>query len=295
MAKKKEKTKAKQYRNDISLRFGIVFLIFGILLLCVEKTDFLAGFTKPYDIYDVDAQDIKKGTLVTGDIYAVLDTFGTLETTHTKNGAVTSRSYHYFYIIPVFDDDNTYYIAVKVSSDDRTAFENIADDTWDYLYGYTDYFTDREYELTGTVSKLDDEAYEYMCEWFEEAEWFEDDDDIEKYVWPVMIEPKKISSVRFLSFLCLGLMIAGVALIVVYIRGGLKRSKKNKAETQTAENYDGYINIAGIRYLKSDFDTVNSQILAGDMESAVMGIRDRTGMGAEEARNIADNWNIYYN
>lgn len=292
----KGKTNAKKEKNELLLRFGIVFLIFGILTICVRKTDVLAGFTKPYDIYDVDAQDIKKGTMVTGDIYAVLDTFGTLETTHTRNGSVTSRSYHYFYIIPVFDDDNTYYIAVKVSSDDRKAFENIADDTWDYLYGNTDYFTDREYELAGTVSKLDDEAYEYMVEWFEEAEWFEDDDDIEKYVWPIMIEPQKLSTVRTFSFVCIGLIIVGVLMIVLYVRGGMQKSKKTKDEgTAPAGNYDGYINIAGIRYLKSDFDAVNSQILAGDIESAVMGIRDRTGMGAEEARNIVDNWNIYYN
>lgn len=276
---------------------GLICLIIGIVLVVALRKDMKAGFMKPYDIYaeDADAKDIKKGDAVSTEIYAVLDTFGTLETTRKTNGAVTSRSYSYFYIIPVFDEYETYYIAVKVSSDDRSVFERIADDTWDFLNGERDDFTKTPFAYSGNINKLSDEAYDYMLEWFQDANWFgtTDLDEIKEYVWPLCLEPLSFSTVRVMGIIAILLIVIGAALFVLYFVTGKKR-KEEQAQGASGTGYDGTINIAGVKYMKSDFASVNDYIMAGDIENAVKAVRDRTALSEEEARTIIDNWSIYY-
>ena len=143
---------------------AMVILLFGVMTLIANKENIKSAFTGTYDIYDVDASDIKIGDGIKTDIYAVLDTFGTLETTtkNSKTGNVTGKTYHYYYIIPVFEGDDTYYMAVKVSSDDKPEFDRIADDTWSYLVDDTDSFTDDEFAATGNIQKLERLAQEFF-------------------------------------------------------------------------------------------------------------------------------------
>lgn len=303
------KTKQKSARNELFLKLGIGFLIIGVLFIWLNKDDFRAGFMKPYDIYaeDADANEFKVGDAVSTEIYAVLDNFGTLETTHTKNGAVTSRSYSYYYIIPVFDEYETYYIALKSSADDKSTYDDICDDTWDYLQGYTDDFTSYPYEITGSIHKLDDEAYGYLVDWFVESEWLgtTDEDDIKEYVWPMCIEKRSMSVVRTFNIIGIAGIVLGVLFFVFYFMGfSVKKNKVSAAptgdaaavtgETQPA-SYDSDIVINGVKYMRSDFEIVNEKIQAGDIDGAVSAVRDRTGYGEEEAKEVVNNWGKYYN
>lgn len=113
----------------ISVAF--VFIIFGLAILIGGRNDIKSAFMKPYDIYDVNYDEIKVGDAVKTEIYAALDTYGTLETTrkNSKTGNVTGRTYSYFYIIPVYDDYDTYYMSIKVEHDDKDLFEDICNST----------------------------------------------------------------------------------------------------------------------------------------------------------------------
>lgn len=300
MAKKKNNATGK---SDALLKAGLLLVIVGILLVYNFRKDIKSCFMKPYDIYEVDAGEIKAGDAVVTNLDLLLDSFGTLETTHTKNGAVTGRSYSYFYIVPVFDDYDTYYIAVKVPQKYEDEFDDIVDATWDLLVGDTDELTDSPFEFAGNVQKLEDEGYEYMLEWFEDYDWFETDDrtEIEKYVLPLCLEIKDLSRTRIICIAAIAAIVLGIVLLVLSVRSSANGLKKKKADSQSepaAENggsYDGYIDIAGGRYMKSDFEVVNASIEQGNIEQAVTEIRDRTGLDADEARKIADNWHNYYN
>lgn len=325
---------------------AMVILLFGVMTLIANKENIKSAFTGTYDIYDVDASDIKIGDGIKTDIYAVLDTFGTLETTtkNSKTGNVTGKTYHYYYIIPVFEGDDTYYMAVKVSSDDKPEFDRIADDTWSYLVDDTDSFTDDEFAATGNIQKLDGEGYEYMVEWFEDMEWFDssDRDDFEEYLLPICLEIKDLKSAGMMVYAGIGLIILGILIIVIhFVR---KANRKKKAEAQQAAYNSGYaaaqngatagrdnnagdmpqtdssapVNnagsasnqayaantsysngaecafIGGMKVLKADMDRINSLVAAGDAVSAIKELRDITGIGINEAKDIIDNWGNYY-
>lgn len=325
---------------------AMVILLFGVMTLIANKENIKSAFTGTYDIYDVDASDIKIGDGIKTDIYAVLDTFGTLETTtkNSKTGNVTGKTYHYYYIIPVFEGDDTYYMAVKVSSHDKPEFDRIADDTWSYLVDDKDSFTDDEFAATGNIQKLDDKGYEYMVEWFEDMEWFDssDRDDFEEYLLPICLEIKDLKSAGMMVYAGIGLIVLGILIIVIhFVR---KSNKKKKAEAQQAAYNSGYaaaqngatagrdnnaadmpqtdssapVNnagsasnqayaanisysngaecafIGGMKVLKADMDRINSLVAAGDAVSAIKELRDITGIGINEAKDIIDNWGNYY-
>lgn len=324
-----KKVKSKNQGTWLSVAF--VLIVFGIMMLVSGRENIKSAFTGAYDIYDVDAKDIKIGDGIKTSIYAVLDTYGTLETTtkNSKTGNVTGRTYHYYYIIPVFneDDDDTYFMSVKVSSDDKKAFDRIADDTWDVLLGDADYFTDVEFAAEGNIQKLDDEGYEYMVEWFEDMEWFDstDRDDFEQYLLPICLELKDLKTTSIMVYASMGVILLGVLVIVIHFARKSNKKKKEAAEqaafnngyaaastdntgsnagtvqagtaqtdtTSYANGVDSVL-IAGSRIPKADADRINGYVAAGDEITAIREFRDITGLGVNEAKEIIDNWGNYY-
>lgn len=290
----------------ISVAF--VFIIFGLAILIGGRNDIKSAFMKPYDIYDVNYDEIKVGDAVKTEIYAALDTYGTLETTrkNSKTGNVTGRTYSYFYIIPVYDDYDTYYMSIKVEHDDKDLFEDICNSTWDVIqYGDAGYYTDVPYEFEGNVQKLDDEAYKYMKEWFEEAGF--DDDEIDEYVLPICLEVCVLSNIRILTIAGIAAVVIGILLFVLYFVLASKRKKK-AAETVASSSYaeaaqavqsqtasTDYVEIAGAKFTQEELDLINALIASGSITDAIREVRDRTGLGINEAKDIVDNWGNYYN
>lgn len=320
---------------------AITLILFGGMFLFANKENIKSAFTGAYDIYDedVNASDIKIGDGIRTDIYAALDNFGTLETTtkNSKTGNVTGKTYHYYYIIPVFEGEETRYMAVKVSSGDRKAFDKIVDDTWDYLAGDADYFTDNEFAAEGNIQKLDGQAYEYFVEWFEEAEWFDttDRDEIEEYLVPICLELKELRSTSIMVYVSMGIIALGILIIVIHFVRKSNNKKKEAAEqaaynngfsaaqngeaagnnaatagntadtanhasagtyTETASYGNGteYTVIGGAKLPKADMDRINGYVAAGDSVTAIRELRDMTGLGIAEAKDIIDNWGSYY-
>lgn len=323
------------------LSVALVLILFGGMFLFSNKENIKSAFTSAYDIYDedVNVSDIKIGDGIKTDIYAALDNFGTLETTtkNSKTGNVTGKTYHYYYIIPVFEGDETLYMAVKVGSDDKKAFDKIVDDTWDYLTDAADYFTDNEFAAEGNIQKLDGQAYEYFVDWFEEAEWFDttDRDEIEEYLVPICLELKDLKSTSIMVYVSMGVIALGVLIIVIHFVRKSGRKKKLAAEqaaynsgfaaaqngaaagnnaataentanatnqapvntyTETASYSNGaeYTVIGGTKLPKADMDRINGYVAAGDSVTAIKELRDITGLGIAEAKDIIDNWGNYY-
>lgn len=332
--------------NNQGTWFSVAFvlILFGAMFLFSNKENIKSAFTGTYDIYDVDASDIKIGDGVKTDIYAVLDTFGTLETTtkNSKTGNVTGKTYHYYYIIPVFDGDETKYMAVKVSESDKKAFDRISDDTWAYLLDEADDFTDEEFAAVGNIQKLDGQGYEYFVEWFEDMEWFDttDRDEIEEYLLPICLEIKDLKTTNLMVYASMGVILIGILVIVIHFVRKSSKKKKEAAEqaaynsgfaaaqngaaagndtytgsaqsdnanvsgaqnvaqgtyTDSASYSNGteYTVIGGTKLPKADMDRINGYVVSGDSITAIKELRDITGLGINEAKDIIDNWGSYY-
>lgn len=280
----------------ISVAF--VFIIFGLAILIGGRNDIKSAFMKPYDIYDVSYDEIKVGDAVKTEIDVAFDTYATLETTrkNSKTGNVTGRTYSYYYIIPVSDGYDSYYMSVKVNQDDKDLFDDICEST---LNGY---YADVPYEFEGNVQKLDDEAYKYMKEWFEEVGF--GNDEIDEYVLPICLESCVLSNVRMLTIGGIIAVVIGVFLFALYFVLASKKKKK-AAEAVASSSYaeaapaqaasTNYVEMAGAKFTREELDQINALVVSGSLTDAIREVRDRTGLGLNEAKDIVDNWGNYYN
>ncbi len=283
----------------ISVAF--VFMIFGLAILIGGRNDIKSAFMKPYDIYDVSYDEIKVGDAVKTEIDVAFDTYATLETTrkNSKTGNVTGRTYSYYYIIPVSDGYDSYYMSVKVNQDDKDLFDDICEST---LNGY---YADVPYEFEGNVQKLDDEAYKYMKEWFEEVGF--GNDEIDEYVLPICLESCVLSNVRMLTIGGIIAVVIGVFLFALYFVLASKKKKK-AAEAVASSSYaeaaqaapaqaasTNYVEMAGAKFTREELDQINALVVSGSLTDAIREVRDRTGLGLNEAKDIVDNWGNYYN
>lgn len=267
---------------------AIVFAVISAIVIGVSGLDSFASFKKPVDLYadDTDVTKLGRTDAVEADIYAVLDCFATETTTTKRNGAVTGKSKDYYYIVPAFKGDETYYIGVKSNSDDQRSYDKIADLTWAWLSGESSDFGEQSIHIEGCLKKMDKELLGYMKEWFEESEWFESEAEMEKYVLPVCLETVRFGTVKIMFLVGVGVFIVCAILIITGIISERKDSKKAKQQTHVVIN--------GVSYPKSTFDHVNRCILNKEKIFAVQELRDITGLDLEEAQKIIDNWTQYY-
>lgn len=281
--------------------FAGVFLIFGIVMVLFSWDTILYSFQEPIDIYE-DGYDFAKegkGGHIDTTLYASLDVAASLTTTTTRRGSTVSSSTNYYYIIPVFTEKGEeYFVCVEVSESDRSKYEALADATWDYLLDETAEDVNHPgIKFTGTVKKLDDEVYEYMKDWFREAEWFESDADINERVLPLVLEELNFENRN-------GLLIADVvlfALAIVFFILGKKRDKKLeeqeeafRQQVQVVNNDEVYINLPMGSYPRSELERVEAFLSANNKVQAIAAFRDITGCGLAEAKEVVDNWYKYY-
>lgn len=273
--------------KNVLIRFGFVCLVFAGMLGYTGWQEMLIAFSKPVDInvdYPEDYDDIKA---VETEIDILLDTFAEEETT-TKNdsGAITSRDYDYYYVMPVFTEEDTYYVAVKIDSEDSGAYDDIVDATWDYLYGITYELESESVHFQGGFFKMEDELYKYFEQWFEEEEFFESDEEMEKYLLPLVLEPFKYSNVRIMAYVMIGLVVLGIVLLLLAFRVG-KKQKKN-APTSSV------ININGVNYPTSNFENVNKLVVKKKTKKAIKELQMITGLDEASATDVINKWSMYW-
>lgn len=167
--------------RNVLARLGGTLIIMAIIFGVIAGEDIVASFQKPVDInaepYPEDYNDIKA---VDTEFDMILDIFCEEEITNkTSSGTVTSKKYVYYYIVPVFTEDDVYYVGVKVDKEKSAPYEKVADSTWAYLCYETETL-DEKVAFTGAFTEMDDELYDYFVDWFEEAEFFESEAEMEK-------------------------------------------------------------------------------------------------------------------
>ncbi|MBQ3513172.1 MAG: hypothetical protein IJA32_05150 [Lachnospiraceae bacterium] len=288
-------------KSNYFTNFAGVFLIFAIVMIVATWDTIYYSFQEPVDIYEegYDFVEAGKGGHIDTTLFASLDAAASLTTTTTRRGRTTSSSTDYYYIVPVYDaDDNEYYVCVEVSEHDKSQYEALVDATWDYLSDETaEEIEHPGIKFTGTAKKLDSEVYEYMKDWFEEAEWFASDADIDEYVLQISLEERNFAGRN-------GMIIAIVVLIglsVLFFVLGKKRDKKIeeqdeafRQQVQVVNNNEVYINLPMGSYPRSQLARVDSFLSSNEKVQAIAALRDITGCELAEAKEIVDNWFKYY-
>lgn len=269
-------------------RIAFVGILFVVIFGVVAYKDVLVAFSEPVDIvedYPETEEEIKSIKAVKTELDMVLGVFAEEETTTTnKYGAVTNRRYDYYYVVPVFTETETYYVGVKVSSTKSVEYDKVCEATWAYLYGETEELKTVEFE--GGFYKMEDEAFKYFKEWFEDNEWL-DEKDIKKYVLPLMLEPIKLSTTRKLTFVFVGVLALCIFLLVLSFR-------KGKEKTQSVTPQKAVITINDINYPTSNFEKVNKLIEKGKKDKAVKELMEVTGISETAANAVILDWYAYW-
>lgn len=270
------------------LTAGAIIGAFCAIILLANAKDGIKTIRPIVDLYaeNTDITELSTSQAVEAEIYMTLDYFATETTTRTRDGNVVSRDNDYYFIIPAFSGDDAYFIGIRVDGSDYSTFSSISDETYDYLMGYADDFGMTTTTTEGGLAKLDDEMYQYMVEWFEEAQWFENDADIDKYVLPLYIDPFRVNLVRTMFIIGVLGTILGVVCLILLIMANKK--EKTQAKEQTV------VVIAGMSYPKATFSRVNQFLAQRETVFAMQELRNITGIGPEEAKEVLDHWSNYY-
>lgn len=272
--------------KSVLVRFGLMFLLFAGIIGFVSWEEIIISFSEPVDIYEDLPKDFNDVKAVETELYVLMDVFASEQTT-TKNrsGHITSTDYDYYYVLPVFTEEETYYAAVKVDSEKSKPYDKLTDLTWSYLNGEVEMLGSKTIEFQGGFVKMEDDLYEYFEEWFEEEQFFESDAEMEKYLLPLVLEPIVYENVRILTYVMVGLIVVGGLMVFFGLRKG-KIKYKPSAHPMIAIN--------GVNYPSSNFESVNKLVTKGDKVKAAKELQKITGIEADESTFVIDRWEEYW-
>lgn len=271
--------------KSVLIRFGLVLVVLSIVFGYGTSKSWTAAFSKPVDInaepYPKDYNDI---VAVDTELDMIVDIFAEEEITEeTDSGAVLSRKYIYYYIVPVFTEDDVFYVGVKVDKEDSKPYDKVADSTWAYLNYETDTL-DEKVAFTGRFSEMDEELYEYFEDWFVETEFFESEAEMKEHILPLVLEPMSLGGGKVNLIVSIVMFIAGAAMLFFAFRSG----------KQAAAATNPIITVGGISYPSSNFNSVNKMVKKGETANAVKELQRLTGAAPEEAASVVSNWRQHW-
>lgn len=260
-------------------------IFFAGVFFVIDFKNIVIAFNKPVDIYVDYPDDYNDVKAVKTEIDMILDRFATEETTTEQNGAITDRKYDYYYVVPVYtadEEDDVYFVGVKVSSEDKKDYEKVCDATWSYLYGETDTLETIEFE--GGFKKMEEDCYKYFVEWFEDNEEIGlDKDDIDKYVLPLVLESVNLESTKKAAFILSGVILAGIVILVLCFR-------KGKEKEPEVEKYKRVIEVNGKKLHISEYQKVNKFVEKGNKEKAAKALMKIVEISEADANAAIADW-----
>lgn len=128
---------------------------------------------------------------------------------------------------------------------------------------------------------MDEECYEHFENWFEENEWFEDKDDMEKYVLPLVLVSVNLEATKKSTFVLAG-VIAVCTLIMVLCC--------HKGKEPEVEKYKRVTELNGKRYRVTELRKVHKMVERGKKDKAVQELMKVTGLSEADANAAIMDW-----
>lgn len=155
-------------------------------------------------------------------------------------------------------------------------------------------------DFSGTINELDDEIYDLMVEWFEDAEIYESDADLKAHVLPLCLTTMNFdASTGYIIANVVLLVLAIISWALFFIGRSKQKARIANAHAQTMAQFPGqnpedFVVINGVSYPKSSMAHINSYVNNMEKVVAIKELRDITGLELAEAKNVIENWNKYY-
>lgn len=150
--------------------FGLVMLMAAVYPFVENGAYYFGGKAK--DLYEVIEEDSfykNEGKYVYADIDAIVDKYA--ETTHSVN-------FYHHYIAFLFDNS---FMSISLPSKNLSDADRIIEETWEYMNGESDSFTDDQLHIEGTLTKLTGDAYRYYSDVLNEFGITDDNYEIRYY------------------------------------------------------------------------------------------------------------------
>ena len=263
--------------KNFLFKLGSGLIVGAIIFGFVSWKDMVAAFSEPVDIsvdYPDSYDDVKA---VDTDIYELDGIFAEEEVTSDS-----SKSIYYYYVMPVYtaDEDEAYYVGLKVNKKNAAPYDRVVDSTIAYWTYESDTLTE-SVAFTGAFTEMEDELYGYFTESLEG--YFESEADMEKYVLPLVLEPMVFKNVRNMLFVMIGMLVLGGVMLFFALR-----------KPQLAAASRPVITINGINYPSSNVESVNKMVKKGETANAVKELQRLTGVEPEVAASVVSNWTQHW-
>ena len=194
-------------------------------------------------------------------------------------------SYEYYYVIPIIAKEEVYFVGINVDSDECEPYEKLSELSMKYLQGELDSLGEETIEFQGYFDKMDKETYERLKKRVKGKGYLESDEEIEKYVLPLMLESANFKGVRSSACIWGG---AFVLSIIMMIYG---RRADNVKVVQASSDL---LIINGVTYPSDSFKKVNKLIQSGKADKAVRVLQGITHMNFADAEAVIRDWDTYW-
>lgn len=283
------------------LKVGAALVIAGIVLLYTNFTEGIASLRRSVDLYgaDGDYDRLTGFDHIRTDYDFSLGSYMQRETsTEDKYGKTVDKTYHYYYVIPAYTEENTYWIGLEVPQQDEDIMEQITDASYAYLMGEESEFGYTYLTKSGCLKKMTDEHYSYLEAMF--AEMGYTSDEIREMTRPYYIATFDEKKVKFTFLLAIGLLACGLVFLGLVPLTSLLKLKNAAGTVKTSVSYaeptapKGTLVIGNNSYPKEWFVHVDQYVRQNELEYAKQDLRSLTGITYEEAEQIVANWQKYY-
>ncbi len=263
----------------------------GVILVIAVFPHRNSAFSVPFVMKDNEFLSEKflcQQTAVDVKLKMIMDSFASEKVSGVVRQKVLGATSYEYNIVPVFVGDETYYVGIKLTSDEFSKAGNIIEATTQYHYG-EDVALDEIFEVTGTLIAMDDEIFAHMKTWFVEMDWLSKD-EIDKYVLPIVIEPVDTSKVKAGTYIAIALIVIGAVCIIVTFFIDAKYRPRVKVLRKCTGVIESERRGKSISIPVKEMDDVDLAMWKGQKEKAEKILIKSYKATKEEAEDIINRW-----
>lgn len=198
----------------------VIITLSGLVLSFVGMGDFFKiTFSTPVDINDVDTNKFTENTMVSGEIYYVIDSIASSYSTNIFNNTKIN-----YYLVPI--KSGKYIIVASGNSEEITMFNKIFQQTCQYLNEeIEDTFT--SVTIDGKILPIDDDLKELLYSWCNTTNYFTTDEIsiLDELVLPYVLYTQDWHNIKVLTITGIIITTIGIIGLIVSIKI-FKRLKK---------------------------------------------------------------------
>jgi hypothetical protein len=192
--------------------FATVTLSGAVLALFGVGDFYKIHFSTPVDLNDVDSSKFTDGTLVSGEVYYVIDSIASSYSTELFDQSKVN-----YYLVPI--NCGEYVVVATGNSSEVTMFNKIFQQTCQYLnQEIEDTYT--SVSVDGKLLPMDDDLREMLYTWADSTDYFTADEraQLDELVLPNVLHTQDWDNVTVLTVTGFVVVVVGVVGLVLSIR-----------------------------------------------------------------------------